>query len=240
MTNAAAKKTTTPKAPAKKAPAKRTAKKATTTNPLTSDLTAEDFGAKKAPVKKVAAKKATTSDKPKKEQTFEERDWSYLGDKEPSEQHVLLAKEINRRTEATADCGECETEVPISAKQVQAVLAMFPHFQRSATNKSRSGYVPLAAEIVHQRSVHMTQAHADARLIMDSLANATGTAKKVAKATPTAKKTAPAKPVAAKATPAPAKKAPASQAHAAKKAVAKKARVTKRTPAIPAPASEAF
>jgi hypothetical protein len=163
-------------APVKKAPAKAPAK---TT-------------AKKAP-----AKKATDApDKPKSEQTFEERDWSYLDEKDPSEQHVLFAKEINSRTE----------DIDISAKQVQAVLAMFPHFQRSATNKNRSQYRPLAEEIVHQRSVHMTLAHEEARRVLDGLAQeaAKKAAKKVAAPVKkaAAKKTSTAKPVAAKKAPA--------------------------------------
>jgi hypothetical protein len=186
--------------------------------------------AKKTAAKKTTAKKAVpahvrkqakemealeASGKPKSEQTFEERDWTYLDEKDPSEQHVLLAKEINRRT----------NETEINAKQVQAVLAMFPHFQRSDTNKNRSQYRPLADEIVHQRSVHMKLAHQEAREIMDVLA-ATAT-KKAAKAPAkkAATKKAPAKPATKKATP-------------AKKTAA---RVTKRTPAIPAPAAaEAF
>lgn len=194
-----------------------------TINPTAKKATAKKTTAKKAtPAKKATAKKAAAvSDKPKKEQTFEERDWTYLDDKAPSEQHELLAKEINKRTNSTTEC-DCGEEVQISAKQVQAVLAMFPHFQRSETNKKRSGYRPLAEEIVHQRSVHMTQAHKDARLVMDSLAKATGTAKKTAKTAPTAKKAPATKPATKKATATATKKVPASQAHAAKKAVAKK------------------
>jgi len=181
----------------------------------TTTRTRKAAASKTTPVKKAPAKKAAPAhvqkqakevasmvpagpDKPKSEQTFEERDWTYLDEKDPSEQHVLLAKEINRRTE----------EIGINAKQVQAVLAMFPHFQRSATNKNRSQYRPLAAEIVEKRSEHMTLAHKEAREILDGLQSEV--AKKTA---PAAKKTA-AKAPAKKATTttrktATAKKAPA-------------------------------
>lgn len=179
---------------------------------------------KKAPAKKATAKKATAPapDKPKSEQSFEERDWTYLDDKPPSEQHELFAKEINRRVNLVDDDGE---DMPIDAKQVQAVLAMFPHFQRSATNKNRSQYRPLAEEIVHQRSVHMTLAHKEAREIMDGLAqeaNKKPAAKKTAKAP--AKKVTPAKSATKKAAP-------------AKKAPAKHITTRKSTPANPAPAA---
>jgi hypothetical protein len=179
---------------------------------------AKKTAAKKTTAKKATAKKApATPDKPKKEQTFEERDWTYLDDKDPSEQHVILAREINRRTNLLDEDGE---EMEISPKQVQAVLAMFPHFQRSETNKKRSGYKPLAEEIIHQRSVHMTLAHKEAREIMDGLA-ATANAKP-------AKKTA-TKKVAAKA---PAKAA-------TRKAVPSKRAAAKKS--TPAPATtEAF
>lgn len=185
---------------------------------------------KKTTTKKTVAKKAVpahvrkqaaemealeASGKPKKDQTFEERDWTYLDDKDPSEQHVLFTKEINRRV---------NLEEPITPEQVQAVLAMFPHFQRSATNKARSGYRPLNGEIVHQRSVHMTLAHKEARENMDRLA-AEANAKPVKK---TAK--------------APAKKATATKPATKKAAPAKKA-PTKRTTtrkSTPTPVAEAF
>jgi hypothetical protein len=183
--------------PAKKTATKRTAKK---TVPAHVRNQAKEMEALEA------------SGKPKSEQTFEERDWTYLDEKDPSEQHVLLAKEINRRT----------NETEINAKQVQAVLAMFPHFQRSATNKNRSQYRPLAAEIVTKRSEHMILAHSEARELMDGLAEKA--AKKTAKA--------PAKKVAAKKSPA---KPATKKAVPAKKATA---RVTKKA-AAPV-ASEAF
>lgn len=175
---------------------------------------AKRTASKKAPAKRATAKKTTAApatDKPKSEQTFEERDWTYLDDKPPSEQHELFAKEINRRVNLVDGDGE---DMPIDAKQVQAVLAMFPHFQRSQTNKNRSQYRPLAEEIVHQRSIHMTQAHADAREIMDGLAQAANKpAKKVAAKAPAKKVAASTRKTATtkKAT-APAKKAPARKA----------------------------
>jgi hypothetical protein len=203
MTNTA---TRTRKA-ASKTPAKRTAKK--TTAPAHVRKQAKE-------VSEMVPAGPAMNDKPKKAQTFEERDWTYLDEKDPSEQHVILAKEINRRT---------NLEEPISPKHVQAVLAMFPHFQKSQTNKSRSGYVPLAEAIVEKRSEHMKLAHQEAREIMDGLQ-----IEVAKKAAPAAKK-APAK--------APAKKATATARKTttatAKKAPARKARVTK-----PAPAAEAF
>lgn len=198
MTVATAKKTTArrtrkPAAAKKTAPAKRTAKKTAAKGDL-----AEQGGGKL-----------------KKEQTFEERDWTYLDEKDPSEQHALLAKEINRRT----------NEIDINAKQVQAVLAMFPHFQRSATNKNRPSYHGLNVAIVEKRSEHMKLAHEEARQIMDGLAQE-------AAAKPTKKAT-------AKKTATPAKKASTAKPVVAKKAPAKRARVTKPTTPAPA-ATEAF
>lgn len=190
-------------------------------NLATGELRVTATGRKKAaaaakkttPAKKATTKKAApaATDKPKSEQTFEERDWTYLDDKPPSEQHELFAKEINRRVNLVDGDGE---DMPIDAKQVQAVLAMFPHFQRSATNKNRSQYRPLAEEIVHQRSIHMTQAHADAREIMDGLAQAANKATKKAPAKAPAKKVAAStrKTATAKKATAPAKKAPARKA----------------------------
>lgn len=172
-----------------------TAKKAAVKK-TTATATANITAARKATAKKAPAKKAAAPvDKPKREQTFEERDWTYLDDKPPSEQHEILAREINRRTNLVDDDGE---DMPIDPKQVQAVLAMFPHFQRSETNKNRSGYHALAPEIVHQRSVHMTLAHKEAREIMDGLQQEAAkkpTKKAVAKKTTTpAKKAAAPKP----------------------------------------------
>lgn len=218
----------------------RTRKAAAATKTATANITAarKASAAKKAPAKKTAAAPAT--DKPKKEQTFEERDWTYLDDKPPSEQHEILAKEINRRTNLMDDDGE---DMPISPKQVQAVLAMFPHFQRSATNKARSGYHALAPEIVEKRSEHMTLAHQEAREILDGLQ--LEAAAKLTKKTPAK---APAKKAAAKAVaPKPASPIAAetvvagAQAAAKKAAPVRKARVTKKAVATPAPAAaEAF
>lgn len=200
MTVATAKKTTTRKPAAKKAAAKK----------------AVPAHVRKQ-AKEVAEMVPAAPDKPKKEQTFEERDWTYLDEKDPSEQHVILAKEINRRT---------NLEEPIDPKHVQAVLAMFPHFQRSATNKARSGYVALDPTIVEKRSEHMIIAHAEAREIMDGLQ--VEVAKKAASATKKTAAKAPAKKAAV-----PAKKTTAAKPVA--KVRERKARVTKRTPAIEMP-----
>lgn len=225
----------------------RTRKAAAATKTATANITAARKvlreATKKPAAKKVAAKKtaaAPATDKPKKEQTFEERDWTYLDDKPPSEQHEILAKEINRRTNLMDDDGE---DMPISPKQVQAVLAMFPHFQRSATNKARSGYHALAPEIVEKRSEHMTLAHQEAREILDGLQ-----LEAAAKLTKKAPAKAPAKKAAAKAVaPKPASPITAetviagAQAAAKKAAPVRKARVTKKAVATPAPAAdEAF
>ena len=216
---------------------------ANTTTRTRKAATAKKAPAKKAApahVRKQAAKVAEMvpagPDKPKKEQSFEERDWTYLDEKDPSEQHVILAKEINKRT---------NLEDPIDPKHVQAVLAMFPHFQRSQTNKSRSGYVPLAAEIVEKRSEHMTLAHKEAREIMDGLVQESAKAtKKTAakapakKATPAARKTTAAKKAAPKADGSLNLTTGELKVGPAKKTTARKARVTK--PATPAAAEAAF
>jgi hypothetical protein len=186
-----------------------------------------------AHVKKQAAEMEAleASGKPKKDQTFEERDWTYLDDKDPSEQHVLFTKEINRRV---------NLEEPITPDQVQAVLAMFPHFQRSATNKNRSGYKPLNEAIVEKRSEHMKLAHQEARQIMDGLA-ATAT-KKTAKAPATKKVAAkaPAKAATKKAAQVPESMKMSPTVHASKKAApAKKVTTRKSTPANPRPAEAA-
>lgn len=176
----AAKRVTTRKStPAKKAaPAKRTAKKTASVPQHVKDQAAEVKSMKAAGPAKTAKK---TSEK-REPLTFDSKDWTYLAEKDPSSLHVTLAKLIEQRA-----------DVEITPKQVQAVLAMHPLFQRSDHNKARPDYVGLAPEIVEQRSVHMVQAHKDAAEIMAAKV-ATAPAKKApakraAKKT-TAKKTA--------------------------------------------------
>lgn len=104
---------------------------------------------KMVPAKKVAKPaKAETKQAPE----FEARDWTFLQEKDPSDLHVTFAQQITMRS-----------DVEITAKQVQAVMAMHPSFQRSRTNKARPTYAALDPEIVEQRSVHMVLAHKDAR-----------------------------------------------------------------------------
>ena len=80
------------------------------------------------------------------------KDWTYLLDKDPSNLHETFASWIS-----------AELGVEFDSKHVQIVLAMHPTFQKGERNKSREDYRPLDGAIVHQRSVHMVQAHADAK-----------------------------------------------------------------------------
>lgn len=111
----------------------------------------------------VTTKKSTTKSDPM------DRDFTYLQDKGPSDLHVTLAKVITQRT-----------DIEITAQQVQAVLGIHPHFQRSKLNKARPTYVALDPAIVNQRSVHMVQAHVDAAVEISQRAKKT-TRKRVAK-----------------------------------------------------------
>jgi len=167
-------------AAAKKAPAKRTARKTTTPKHFDNVPETDKPVAKKATAKKTTAKKAASNEPKvlKRDVAFEDRDWTYLDEKDPSIQQVLFAQQINMRT-----------NIEIDAKQVQAVLAMHPYFQRSETNKKRPDYHGLDAVVVEQRSVHMKQAHADAKEILDSLA-AESLKKPAAKKAPAKKTTA--------------------------------------------------
>lgn len=128
------------------------------TTPVNADTHVAKKPARKAPVKKATTTRQPIEKKgPKAPIDFDARDWTYIAEKDPSDLHVTLAKLIGQRA-----------DIEITAKQVQAVLSMHPHFQRSKHNKTRAGYVPLADEIVHQRSVHMVAAHKDAREEMDA------------------------------------------------------------------------
>lgn len=82
------------------------------------------------------------------------KDWTYLLEKDPSELHETFAQWIS-----------AELGVEFDAKNVQVVLAMHHTFQKGERNKSRETYRPLDGAIVEQRSVHMVQAHQDARKI---------------------------------------------------------------------------
>lgn len=82
------------------------------------------------------------------------KDWTYLLEKDPSNLHGTFAQWIS---------AELGIEVP--AEHVQYVLAMHHTFQKGERNKSRDDYRPLDGSIVEQRSVHMVQAHEDARRI---------------------------------------------------------------------------
>jgi hypothetical protein len=125
--------------------AKTTARKTATTKYLPDTNARVRKAASKATSARPAAKKTAMNKDPM------DRDFTYLQDKDPSDLHVTLAKLIEQRA-----------DIEITPKQVQAVLSMHPHFQRSKLNKARPGYVGLDEEIVTQRSVHMVQAHKDA------------------------------------------------------------------------------
>lgn len=75
-----------------------------------------------------------------------------LADKEPTALHHDMAAWMTALT---------GVEVSPKAAQIVAVLRM--DYQRSEANKSRADYKALDELIVAQRSVHMTQAHIDAK-----------------------------------------------------------------------------
>jgi hypothetical protein len=102
-------------------------------------------GTRKATSKRSTKKAAATP-------AVQSKDWTYLSDKAPSELHETFAEWIS-----------AELGTQFDPKAVQIVLAMHPSFQRGERNKARSEYRPLDGSIVHQRSVHMTQAHVDAK-----------------------------------------------------------------------------
>jgi hypothetical protein len=152
---------------AAKRPARRTPAKKTTVPQHVKDQAAEVEAMVPAAPAKKTAKKAPAQDK--KPVSFDDRDWTYINEKPTTSLHETLAKLIEQRA-----------DVEITPKQVQAVLAMHPHFQRSNHNKTRAGYVPLAGEIVEQRSIHMKLAHKDAAEAIAAKAPAKPVTKKVA------------------------------------------------------------
>ncbi len=107
--------------------------------------------AKKA-APKVEAPKVKKSDLPE-----DQRDWTYLADKEPTDLHEDMADWIAEVTGLEVE----DREAFIKAVQLTAVLRHV--YQRSDRNKARGAYKPLAEEVVAQRSSHMIQAHQDAK-----------------------------------------------------------------------------
>ena len=105
--------------------------------------------ARKSAAPKATPKKAAPKAQPTKS---EEKDWTYLVDKAPSELHNTFADWIS-----------AELGIEMDPKAVQFVLAMHPTFQRSERNKSRSEYKALGSDVVKARSVHMTAAHQEVR-----------------------------------------------------------------------------
>lgn len=133
---------------------------------------------------KATAKTAAPAPKVRKADIPEDqRDWTYLAEKDPTALHQDFAVWL-----------EQEIGVEMDLKTVQAVCVLRMVFQRSAANKSRADYRPLAGEVVEQRSIHMVQAHQDARKIREEQASKADAKKKAAAAkraaTVAAKKTA--------------------------------------------------
>lgn len=159
------------KAAAKKAPARRASAFQTTGTKKDVEQATKPAATKPAPAKPPAKKAEPTGPVP-----FESRDWTFLQGKDPSDLHIVFAQQITMRS-----------DVEITPKQVQAVMAMHPSFQRSKTNKARPTYSALDEAIVKQRSVHMVQAHKDAA---EEIAARTAPVKKVAAKRPTKKATA--------------------------------------------------
>lgn len=142
---------------------------------------------KAAPAKTPAKPKAKPEPKVKKSDIpEEERDWTYLAEKDPTDLHEDFAAWLE---EATGQ--------EIDLKTVQAVCVLRMVYQRSDRNKARGTYRALAPEVVEQRSAHMIQAHLDAKQVTDrQKAEAEAKKAKAAaarKARSTTKKAAPAK-----------------------------------------------
>lgn len=136
-----------------------------------------------------AAKAPTKTDE-------QDKDWTYLAEKDPTALHTDMAAWI-----------EEVTGVEVDEKTVQLVSVLRGVYQRSDRNKKRADYRPLPAEIVAKRSEHMQAAHAEASALVQAR-KAAEAAKKPAK------KAAPAKPTTAtkKAAPRTRKAVPAKKA----------------------------
>lgn len=129
---------------------------------------------------KATAKTAAPAPKVRKADIPEDqRDWTYLAEKDPTALHQDFAVWLQQ-----------EVGIEVDLKTVQAVCVLRMVFQRSEANKSRSDYRGLDETVVEQRSVHMVQAHQDARRIREEQAAKAEASKKAAAAKRAAKRTA--------------------------------------------------
>jgi len=88
--------------------------------------------------------------------TFDEnKDYTYLADKAPSDLHEALAAFIIDKT-----------GVELTAKQAQVVWLMGSKFQASQKNKERENYRGLDEVTCEKRSIHMVQAGKESREII--------------------------------------------------------------------------
>lgn len=147
--------------------------------------------------KPTRSKKATAAPKAKAEPRVkksdipeEDRDWTYLAEKDPTDLHVDFAAWL-----------EDKTGLEVDLKTVQAVCVLRMVYQRSESNKKRSTYRGLDETVVDQRSVHMIKAHQDAREIRERQAKEADAKKAQAKARRTRRPSAKSTPAAPEATP---------------------------------------
>lgn len=111
-------------------------------------------------------------------------DWTYLAEKEATELHEDMTAWILEETGIDLDTFDGEPrDLFLKAVQVTAVLRGV--YQRSDRNKKREAYRGLPAEVVAQRSAHMTAAHAEATALIEARKA------KAAPRKPVAKKSAP-------------------------------------------------
>lgn len=167
--------TTTRKTTARKAATTKTTPKASAAKKSTTRKAAPKA---KAPAKKAAPKpaepKVRKSDLPE-----DQRDWTYLAEKEPTDLHYDMAAWIQE-----------VTGIEMDVKSVQAVAVLRMVYQRSDRNKARSTYRPLDETVVAQRSTHMIQAHQDAKRLREEQEAEVAKKQAVAKQRRTAKKAA--------------------------------------------------
>lgn len=125
----------------------------------------------------MSSTKATKKAQPKKSDVPEDqRDWTYLAEKEPTDLHEDMAAWILEVTGYEPE----STEDFLKAVQMTAVLRM--PYQRSDRNKNRATYRALPAEIVKARSAHMEAAAAEAKAEIEQRKAAADAAKKAAAA----------------------------------------------------------
>lgn len=131
----------------------------TTTKTRKAAKTQPKAAATKAGAKAVAKKAQPKAEAPKVKKSDlpeDQRDWTYLAEKDPTALHEDMAAWIEEVTGIEADL-----------KTVQAVCVLRMVYQRSDRNKKRADYRPLDETIVEQRRVHMEQAHQDARKLRE-------------------------------------------------------------------------